>query len=70
VLLLSPKFEVDPVLFRAVVKLLEFVKMRTYSSSGEELWRETWKNPLEEELRITNPEAFLQSLHQAVEPDA
>jgi proteasome activator subunit 4 len=53
-----------------VVKLLFFVKIRTYAKSGEELWLDAWRNPLEKEVPITNPEAFLNSLQHTVDTTA
>ncbi|THV06075.1 hypothetical protein K435DRAFT_712109 [Dendrothele bispora CBS 962.96] len=46
---------------RAITKLLTFVKFRTYSHSGEELWSEEWKNPLQEDIHISDPEQFIKT---------
>jgi proteasome activator subunit 4 len=47
---------------RAVIKVLTFVKIRTYAQSAEELWLEEWTNPLQQQVPIENPIDFLDSL--------
>lgn len=47
---------------RALRKLLYQIKCRTYSKTKEELWFEEWRNPIAQEVKITDPEAFLNGL--------
>ena len=56
--------------YRAVVRLLAFVKMRTFSISGEELWRDEWSNPLREDITISDPQSFLQIFEQSLDSDS
>lgn len=49
---------------RAVIKVLTFVKIRTYAKSAEELWLEEWGNPLQQQVPIENPTEFLDSLQR------
>ncbi|KAK7468647.1 Proteasome activator BLM10 [Stygiomarasmius scandens] len=46
---------------RAITKLLAFVKFRTYARTGQELWSEEWKNPLREDVHISDPEQFIKT---------
>jgi proteasome activator subunit 4 len=50
-----------------MTKLLYFVKVRTYSKSGDEMWFDEWRNPLEQQVHITNPDAFMNDLHKAID---
>jgi len=52
------------VLSRALTKLLTFIKMRTYSKNGEELWLDEWHNPLERDLPISDPSVFIEDLQR------
>lgn len=52
---------------KAVVKLLFFVKIRTYAKSMEEMWLDEWRNPLQKDVLITHPDTFLHSLQQTVD---
>lgn len=52
---------------RAVIKVLTFVKIRTYAKSAEELWLEEWTNPLQQQVPIENPIEFLDSLQHPYE---
>ena len=53
---------------RAVIKVLTFVKIRTYAKSAEELWLEEWTNPLQQQVPIENPIEFLDSLQHPNRP--
>ncbi|GLB36441.1 putative protein with domain of unknown function (DUF3437) [Lyophyllum shimeji] len=64
---LSPQPTIRYTAQRAVVKVLAFVKIRTYSKSREEMWLDEWSNPLAQEIRITDPQKFLQMFEQPVE---
>jgi len=48
---------------------LGFVKIRSFSPSGEELWLHEWKNPLSRQVAIGNPTEFLQSLQRGLGPN-
>jgi proteasome activator subunit 4 len=50
-----------------MIKLLYYVKVRTYSKSGDEMWLDEWRNPLEQQVQITNPDAFVDSLRKAID---
>lgn len=54
---------------RGIVKLLAFVKMRTFARSGEELWLDEWKNPLAREVKIGDPNKFLENLQRPLKHD-
>ena len=45
-----------------MVKLLTFIKIRTYAKSAEELWLDEWKSPLQSQLPIEHPSTFLENL--------
>ena len=47
---------------RGIVKLLAFIKIRTFARSREELWLDEWKNPLARDVEIGDPNKFLASL--------
>jgi proteasome activator subunit 4 len=51
---------------RAIVKVLTFVKIRSFSRSKEELWLDEWNNPLAQEVPISSPQQFLESLQQPI----
>jgi proteasome activator subunit 4 len=55
---------------RAVIKILTFIKIRTYAKSGDELWLDEWHNPLERHLTISVPSAFLESLGRPLQSGA
>jgi len=44
--------------------------MRTFSISGEELWRDEWSNPLTEDITISDPEHFLRNLEQSLDSNS
>ncbi|KAF5377581.1 hypothetical protein D9615_005140 [Tricholomella constricta] len=66
---LSPQPTIRFTAQKALVKMLAFVKLRTYSKSREELWLEEWSNPLKEELEVKDPETFMQRFNQPVGVD-
>ena len=35
------------------MRLLVYIKIRTYAKSEDELWRDEWHNPLEKRLPVT-----------------
>jgi proteasome activator subunit 4 len=49
-------------IYRAMVKLLAFTKIRTYAKSAEELWLDEWNNPLQRQLHVSDPSTFLKNL--------
>ncbi|KAG5648210.1 hypothetical protein DXG03_006165 [Asterophora parasitica] len=53
----------------ALVKVLAFVKLRTYSQSREALWLEEWSSPIAEELEIKRPETDMQQFEHPVGVD-
>ncbi|KAF8078288.1 hypothetical protein FPV67DRAFT_1663041 [Lyophyllum atratum] len=63
---LSPQPTIRFTVQRAIVKVLAFVKIRTYSKSKEALWLDEWSNPLAEELEIKDPQSFMQMFEQPV----
>ncbi|KAF9459432.1 hypothetical protein BDZ94DRAFT_1312356 [Collybia nuda] len=60
----SPQPTIRVYVQRALVKLLTFIKYRTYSTSKEQLWLAEWTNPLAHIVPITNPSTFSESLNQ------
>lgn len=54
---------------RGIVKLLTFVKIRTFARSSEELWLDEWKNPLARDVEIGDPNKFLESLQSPLAHD-
>lgn len=54
---------------RAIVKVLTFVKVRSFSRSKEELWLDEWSNPLAQEVSISRPQQFLENLQQPIGQD-
>ncbi|KAL4264291.1 BLM10 family protein [Pleurotus pulmonarius] len=52
---------------RAVNKMLAMVKIRSYSKSNEELWRDSWSSPLRRTVLIKDPQAFLAGLEQPLQ---
>lgn len=54
-------------LFRAIVKMLAFIKIRTYSTSPDELWFGEWKNPLQTLFQINEPKEFMKMLDTPME---
>ncbi|CAA7258771.1 unnamed protein product [Cyclocybe aegerita] len=65
----SPQPTVRVIVQKAIVKLLSFVKIRSFSQSKEELWLDEWQNPLTRQVAIGHPEEFLRSLQQPVDRD-
>ncbi|KAJ6519492.1 hypothetical protein C8R45DRAFT_852433 [Mycena sanguinolenta] len=51
----------------AIVRLTLHVKMRTYSKSSQDLWLDEWRHPLEKDVHITDPAAFLKSFENPVD---
>lgn len=44
------------------MKLLAFVKIRSYSSKDADLWQIEWRNPLQRELKCENASDLLTTL--------
>ncbi|ESK98497.1 membrane protein [Moniliophthora roreri MCA 2997] len=66
----SPQPSIRATSERAIVKLFAFIKYRSYSTDAEQLWREEWKNPLQEDISISDALKYLESydaLHNGVE---
>ncbi|KAJ7596682.1 hypothetical protein C8J56DRAFT_918063 [Mycena floridula] len=55
----SPQPTIRAISQRAISKILAFAKVRTYSKSAEDLWRDEWRNPLKVEVQVTDPAAFI-----------
>lgn len=51
---------------RGIVRELLFIKMRTYAKNDEELWLCQWRNPLSNEITISEHTQFLSTLHKPV----
>lgn len=49
------------------MKLTAQVKIRTFAKSGDEMWRDEWRSPLQVELPVGNPDDFLQNLWRSGE---
>lgn len=54
------RFYTKDMIHRAVVKVCAHIKIRTFSSSAEQLWLDEWENPLRREIPINDPAEFLQ----------
>lgn len=54
---------------RGLIKLLAFIKIRTFARSREELWLDEWKNPLARDVEIGDPNKFLESLQRPLTHD-
>lgn len=67
---LSPQPTIRLTVQKALVKILAFVAIRTYSRSRDELWREEWCNPLEIEVEVTSPRTFMEQFDQPIGPDS
>ncbi|TFK76811.1 hypothetical protein BDN72DRAFT_829977 [Pluteus cervinus] len=63
---LSPQPTIRAHAQRAVVRLLAFIKMRTYSKSELELWFDEWQNPLREDIAISDAASFLADLNKPI----
>ena len=48
------------------MKLLAFVKIRSFSRSKEELWLDEWKNPMARDVPTGNPKDFLAGLQRGL----
>ncbi|KAG6828604.1 hypothetical protein H0H92_007299 [Tricholoma furcatifolium] len=64
---LSPQPTIRHTAQKAVVKILAFVKYRSYSTSPEALWLDEWTNPLTQEVEITDPESFMLGFDESLE---
>ncbi|KAN0100847.1 hypothetical protein V8E55_000831, partial [Tylopilus felleus] len=51
---------------QGIVRELLFIKMRTYAKNDEELWLCQWRNPLSNEITISEHTQFLSTLHKPV----
>ncbi|KAF9015006.1 hypothetical protein BDQ17DRAFT_1418131 [Cyathus striatus] len=58
----SPQTAIRVTAQRALVKVMAYIKMRTYSRTAEELWCDSWHNPLERDVIIGDPSSFVESL--------
>ncbi|KAF8971500.1 armadillo-type protein [Flammula alnicola] len=65
----SPQPTIRAIVQRAIVKVLTFVKIRSFSQSKEQLWLDEWSNPLAREIAIGDPNEFLQSLQLPLASD-
>ena len=54
---------------RALVKLMTLVKIRSFSTTKEEIWLDEWTNPLARETTISDPNEFIASLQRPVSGD-
>ncbi|KAH9937428.1 ARM repeat-containing protein [Fomitopsis serialis] len=52
---------------KAVVRLTYHVKIRTYAQSNDDLWLDEWRSPLQTDISIADPAAFLSSQEQIVQ---
>ena len=43
---------------RGVIKLMNMIKMRTYSRSSNDLWLEEWRSPIAKYVPITSDPDF------------
>ncbi|KAF8887975.1 hypothetical protein CPB84DRAFT_1684385 [Gymnopilus junonius] len=66
---ISPQPTLRATVQKATVKLLSFIKIRSYSRSAEGLWLDEWRNPLVREVDVGNPEEFLQTIHKPLSTD-
>ncbi|KAF8807254.1 hypothetical protein BYT27DRAFT_7189352 [Phlegmacium glaucopus] len=66
---ISPQPSIRAIVQRALIKLLSFVKIRTFARSREELWLDEWKNPLARDVEIGDPTRFLESLQRPLAHD-
>ncbi|KAF7306621.1 hypothetical protein MIND_00453500 [Mycena indigotica] len=62
---LSPQPTIRSTAQLALVKMMGFIKMRSYAKSFEELWMDEWKHPLERTVQIHDPIVFMNSLFTA-----
>lgn len=44
------------------MKLTAHIKVRTFATRGEDVWRDEWHNPQQVDLPVTDPVNFLQTL--------
>ncbi|GJJ09464.1 hypothetical protein Clacol_003687 [Clathrus columnatus] len=54
---------------RAIVKILRTIKIQTWSRSNEELWLDSWHNPLSLSVNVNDPDIFMQILSQPLSED-
>ncbi|KAH9487094.1 Proteasome activator complex subunit 4 [Psilocybe cubensis] len=59
---ISPQPTIRAIAQRAIVKLLVFIKIRSFSHSKEALWLDEWTNPFSRKVPIGDPARFLESL--------
>ncbi|KAF9474298.1 hypothetical protein BDN70DRAFT_884955 [Pholiota conissans] len=62
----SPQPTIRSTAQRGIIKILTFVKIRSFSQSKEQLWLDEWNNPLAHEIVISDPNEFIASLNQPV----
>lgn len=48
--------------YRGVIKIMVHIKMRSYSTSPEELWLDEWHSPMERTVTVLSPEAIRDEL--------
>ncbi|KAJ7071512.1 hypothetical protein C8F01DRAFT_1110832 [Mycena amicta] len=65
---LSPQPAIRSAAQSALVKMMGFIKMRSYSKSVEELWMDEWKHPLERTIPVADPTVFMDSLSSIDQP--
>ncbi|TFY56124.1 hypothetical protein EVJ58_g7830 [Rhodofomes roseus] len=54
---------------KAVVRLTYHIKIRTYARTNDEMWLDEWRCPLETDVTIVDPTAFLKTLEQPPQAD-
>ncbi|KAF8898414.1 hypothetical protein BD779DRAFT_1607229 [Infundibulicybe gibba] len=59
----SPQPTIRGIAQKGIVYILTIIKIRTYANTGEELWFDEWHNPLQKQVPIKNPKAFVDSLN-------
>jgi len=49
-------------IYRGIIKITVQIKMRTYSTSPEELWLDEWRSPIERRITVSSPEGIRDEL--------
>ncbi|KAF9056661.1 hypothetical protein BJ165DRAFT_1362353 [Panaeolus papilionaceus] len=65
---ISPQPTIRSTAQKGLIKLMMFIKIRTYSLSPEDIWLAEWKNPLERHVVINDPAEFIKSLSGDIGP--
>ncbi|KAG6889358.1 hypothetical protein C0995_001423 [Termitomyces sp. Mi166 len=63
----SPQPTIRYIAQKAIVKVLAFIKFRSYSMSKEALWLDEWRNPLVQDIEITNFENFMLGFDESLD---